>query len=577
MKQTGRRVLIGAAVIAGVVVFWLGNQVWARGRAGAVPGQPLVAVAAGVEAITSPRVAVSFDGEDLLAGVGAVLIAAAWLGYWRLSRPQRSGQEHGSARWGNESALRPLMNRRRSENVLLTREYRLRLDRAKRPEHQRNLNVLCIGGSGTGKSRYFVTPNLRNLATSQTAPSVLVTDPKGELLASCGGAFEDAGYRVRVLNLIDLAASDGFNPLGYLRTGHEPEDIQLMARTIIANTTPAGQKASDPLWERAETALINGLAGLVAATYPKQEQHLGSVMDLLDRMDADGDSPVDQVFQAASELPDASELLRFAVAQYGIYTKAAHKTAASIIVSTAFRLAPLHIPAVRRILSYDTLRLDEVGVEKAAVFAVISDSDKQFSWLSALMFSTFFQRASWVARQQPGGALPRPVQCWLDEFASIGRLPDFDVTVATIRSRGVSVVVIVQALNQAKVLYGETWETIVGNCDTTLFLGSTDAATRKWLSEALGKQTIRTVDTSVSHGRRGGSRNMKTTGRELLSADEIGRLPGTEAIVLVRGLRPLRGRKLPPAPEVPTYQHTPTMMATPAMQASANVGGSTDE
>lgn len=492
----------------------------------------------------------SWEPRDLIAAAMAAGFMLMLIAAWAVTRPQRSGEEHGSARWGKPRDLRPFMDPDIERNIWLTREHRIRITRAARPEYQRNLNILCIGSSGSGKSRFFVMPNLeRGLS------SVVATDPKGELLRQCRPGLEEAGFQVRVLNLVNFAESDGFNPMAYLRPGHEPEDVALLVRTIIANTSTPGQKPSggDPFWERAEAALLNALVAFVAATAPVEQRHLGEVMDLLSRMQASKDdalSPVDELFLHAAEFGQGSELLTYAVSQYRVYQQAAAKTSASILVTTGARLAPLHIPAIRRILSTDSLALDRVGQEKTAIFAVISDSDKQFAWLSALMFSMFFQRSVWLADQRPDGMLPVPVTCWLDEFANIGRLPDFEIAMATVRSRGISVILIVQALGQGKALYGDAWTTIMGNCDTTLFLGSQDAETRKWMSEALGKETIRTVDSSISHGRRGGSRNIKTIARDLLSADEVGRLPGGEAIVLVRGLPPFRGRKLSPATRV---------------------------
>lgn len=492
----------------------------------------------------------SWEPRDLIAAAMAAGFMLMLIAAWAVTRPQRSGEEHGSARWGKPRDLRPFMDPDIERNIWLTREHRIRITRAARPEYQRNLNILCIGSSGSGKSRFFVMPNLeRGLS------SVVATDPKGELLRQCRPGLEEAGFQVRVLNLVNFAESDGFNPMAYLRPGHEPEDVALLVRTIIANTSTPGQKPSggDPFWERAEAALLNALVAFVAATAPVEQRHLGEVMDLLSRMQASKDdalSPVDELFLHAAEFGQGSELLTYAVSQYRVYQQAAAKTSASILVTTGARLAPLHIPAIRRILSTDSLALDRVGQEKTAIFAVISDSDKQFAWLSALMFSMFFQRSVWLADQRPDGMLPVPVTCWLDEFANIGRLPDFEIAMATVRSRGISVILIVQALGQGKALYGDAWTTIMGNCDTTLFLGSQDAETRKWMSEALGRETIRTVDSSISHGRRGGSRNIKTIARDLLSADEVGRLPGGEAIVLVRGLPPFRGRKLSPATRV---------------------------
>ena len=545
-RSRWRRIVawVVGSLIAGLV-FWTANAFSHGFRMAGGSLNLLEKISAGFSTVRALQG--SWDSADLLAGGAVVLFAAAgWCAY-RLGQPQRAGAEHGSARWGKPRDLRPFMDPDIEKNVWLTREHRIRITRAARPEHQRNLNILCIGSSGSGKSRFFVMPNLeRGLS------SVVVTDPKGELLRQCRPGLEEAGFQVRVLNLVNFAESDGFNPMAYLRPGHEPEDVALLVRTIIANTSTPGQKPSggDPFWERAEAALLNALVAFVAATAPVEQRHLGEVMDLLSRMQASKDdalSPVDELFLHAAEFGQGSELLTYAVSQYRVYQQAAAKTAASILVTTGARLAPLHIPAIRRILSTDSLALDRVGQEKTAIFAVISDSDKQFAWLSALMFSMFFQRSVWLADQRPDGMLPVPVTCWMDEFANIGRLPDFEISMATVRSRGISAVLMIQALGQGKALYGDAWTTIMGNCDTVLFLGSQDAETRKWVSEALGKETIRTVDSSISHGRRGGgSRNVKTIARDLLSADEVGRLPGGEAIVLVRGLPPFRGRKLRP-------------------------------
>ncbi|MDO5066354.1 MAG: type IV secretory system conjugative DNA transfer family protein [Propionibacteriaceae bacterium] len=550
----------GIVVFAGIVaalVAYAANVISAGLRVGAEPSVSWVVRLpdAARRVVTWPP-SWSWEPRDLVIAAGAAVFTGLLIAAWAVTQPQRSGEEHGSARWGKPRDLKPFMDPDIEKNVWLTREHRLRITRARKPEHQRNLNILCIGGSGAGKSRFFVMPNL-----ARGLSSVVVTDPKGELLRECRPGLEQAGFQVRVLNLIDFSKSDGFNPLAYLRPGHEPEDVALLVRTIIANTSAPGQKPSggDPFWERAEAAVLNALIAFVAATAPPEKQNLGEVMDLLSQMQASKDdalSPVDELFLQAGEFATESELLTYALSQYRVYQQAASKTAASILVTAGARLAPLHIPAIRRILASDTLALDRVGQEKTAIFAVISDSNKQFAWLSALMFSMFFQRSVWLADQQPSGMLPVPVTCWLDEFANIGRIPDFEITMATVRSRGISVVLVVQALGQGKALYQESWPTITGNCDTTLFLGSQDAETLKWITAALGKQTIRTVDASISHGRRGGgSRNVKTIARDLLSADEVGRLPGDQALVLIRGLPPFRGKKLRPLAE---GRHTTT-------------------
>lgn len=534
---------ITGLLVAGLV-FWAADVFSCGFRAASGVANLFVAVNAGLSAVQTLQ-GLSWDSADLLSGAVAVLVAVLGWWYYLLGRPQRSGEEHGSARWGRPRDLRPLLNKNPERNLWFARQVGLSLDRAKRPEHQRNLNVLALGASGSGKSRYFLAPNLiRGLASG------LVVDPKGELLAMTGAALGKAGYRIRVLNLVDFAASDGFNPLSYLRPGHAPEDVALLVRNIITNTTVEDRTGGDPFWERAESALMTALIGFVVATYPKPERHLGSVMDLLGQMRATGDhhgpSPVDAMFAAAENHAAANELLGFAINQYRVYGQAAEKTAASIIVTAAARLAPLHIPAVRQLLAADGLGIDEVGFTPTMLYLVISDADKQFSWLAATVFTTFFQRSIWLADQQPDRQLPTPVMCWMDEFANIGRIPDFEVLAATIRSRGISFIACVQDIGQGKRLYKDGWTSIVGNCDTVLFLGSGDSDTRKWVSERLGKETIRTVDTSTSQGRGGGSWQRKTIGRELMSADEIGRLPGNQAIVMIRGIPPLRAKKLSP-------------------------------
>lgn len=543
-------------VVVGGLGWWLGNTVSRAARAGWAEAGPMGAVETMNRALIQFPWEVSLDPIDLAAGAGVVLAAGlVWLYVSQGRAERRPGAEHGSARWGRPGDIAALMSKARGRNLLLTRTEGLSLDRVARPEHQRNLNVAVIGASGSGKSRFFIQPNL-----AQAAASYVVTDPKGELLDVTRDRLVEAGHRVRVLNLVDLDQSAQFNPFVYLRPGHEPEDVELMARNIIANTTDGGASASDPFWPRAERALLSALIGFVAATRPEPEQHLGTVVDLLGQMTAfhADTSATDRMFEAAKTFLDSdpsmprADLLSFALAMHGIYKQAADKTAASILVTCATRLAPLHIPAVRRLVSADTLELDRVGFEPSAVFLVLSDSDKQWAWLSAMLFTTLFQRSVWLADRQPERRLPVPVQVMMDEFANIGRIPDFEIVAATVRSRNLSYQLVVQNIGQGKALYRDGWAAILGNCDTVLFLGSADPDTREYISRALGKQTITVTDSSQSKGAHGSwSQSTRRQGRELLTPDEVGRLPGDEALLLIRGLPPFRSKKLAPITAAP--------------------------
>lgn len=563
--------------IGGVLLFWLGNTISHAGRAGYAATGWAGAVDSVRAALRPPQLRLSWELPDLAAGAALVLIAGLAMFLYLDDRSRRRpGEEQGSARWGKPADIAPLMARRRGRNLLLTRTERISLDRVKRAEHQRNSNVLVIGASGSGKSRNFILPNLAWGSTSY-----LVTDPKGELLASSGTRLAEADYEIRVLNLVNFAESDRFNPMAYLRPGHEAEDLALMVRNIISNTDN-GQSSNGgengAFFEKAETALLTALSAFVVATYPTVEHHLGTVIDLLSQMRAvEGEaSPIDEMFTASRRHLDAMvdtapdegmnrDLLRFAISQYNTYEQAAGRTASSIIVTCSVRLAPLHIPAVRHLLTGDTLQLDQVGFRPTALFMVISDTDRQFSWLASTVFTTFFQRAVYLADRQPDRRLPHQVQCLMDEFANIGKIPDFDVLAATLRSRGISFVAVVQNINQPKAMYkAEGWATIVGNCDSVLFLGSGDPETKKWISEALGKQTIVVGNTSTTKGRQGSySKSDQHQGRELLTADEVGRLPGNTALVLIRGLPPFKSIKLAPVPDPETvYRHRPQLVGS---------------
>lgn len=549
-------------VLGCAALFWVANTVSAAARAGyATAGMPGMTDAL-EEAFMPPKATLSLDVIDLAAGAAAVVLVLLVILYQAAEGAQRRGEEHGSARWGTPSDIAPFMDRDKRKNLLLTSTERISFARRPKPEHQRNLNVMCVGASGSGKSRMFIMPNL-----VQAQCSGLVVDPKAELLAMAGDSLIKAGFKIRVFNLVDLAASDGFNPFVYIRAGHEPEDVMLMVRNIIANTDGGPAAGGDKFWERAETALLTALVAFVASTHDEADRTLGSVVDLLGSMkvNEDGDlSVADRLFAGAKDhleenpwLPRA-ELLDFAIRQYGIYLQAAGKTASSIIVTLATRLSPLLIPAVRRLVSRDTVNLDMLGFERTMLFLVISDTNNQFAWLSALLFSVFFQRSIYLADRQLDRGLPVPVVCWMDEFANVGRIPDFEIMIATFRSRRISAVVVVQNLGQGKARYKEGWDAIIGNCDSLLYLGTADRVTNEEISKRLGAQTITVKDSSRSRGLKGSSSvSSRRQSRQLLNADEIGRLPGNEALVLVRGLPPFRSRKLSPVPAGTLYTHRP--------------------
>lgn len=556
-----RQLILGG--LFGAVVWWVVNTISAYTRPAYHTGGAMAAVLASDDGLTNPQLTISTHPFDLAAATVMAVMAVMLVMVMSWGRGQRrAGAEHGSARWGTPTDIAPLTNRKPARNLLLTRTEKLSLDRLSKVAVQRNLNVAVIGAAGSGKSRFFIEPNL-----VRAQASYLVTDSKGALLASCGQALADAGHKIRVLNMVDLASSDRFNPLAYLRPGHEPEDVDLIAKNLIANTSN-GRESNDPFWVRAETALISALLGVVVATYHPHEQHLGAVVDLLGRMQASFNdaeptlSAADLVFEEAqADLDEApsmarADVLRYGLQMYGIYKQAAGKTAASVIVTTATRLAPIHIPAVRRLISADTLDLDMVGFEPTAIFMIVSDTSKQFAWLSALAFTTFFQRGVYLADRQLNRELPIQVMCLMDEFANIGRIPDFEVVAATVRSRGISYQLVIQNIGQGKALYENGWDAILGNCDTTLFLGSADADTKKHVSDALGKQTIIVDDNSRSYGRGGSwSTSHRAQGRELLTPDEVGRLLGNEALVLIRGLPPFKSKKLPPIKPAVPYRH----------------------
>lgn len=488
---------------------------------------------------------------DLVAGVGAVAIAALiWLWRWSEALDRRNGAEYGSARWAKPKELSPLADKDPARNVHLTRRVAISTDPIHiRPEFQRNTNVLVVGGSGSGKTRRFIMPNL---AWSQS--SMIITDPKGELYNATHEWLAAHGWNVRQLNLLDMDHSHGFNALAYLRPGHEPEDIEQLAKAIITNTEaakPTGQL--DPFWDRAENALLTSVISL-AVCMSGREANLPQVADLIADIATSGHiegrttaqfESLGAGLRSGEVHPSRRDVATYAIRQWSVFRQAHIKTADSIVLCAGVRLSLMSIPAVSNIMTTDELALDRLGHERTAIFVMMPDSTSAFSFITALFFQTFFTIGFRIADTSPGGRLPIPVQLWLDEFANIGVIPEFSARMATMRSRNISAQIIVQNLGQVKARYGDNADTIIGNCDTLLFLGTNDKATAKDISERIGRETIISVDTSEQRGTRGGSsKSRRTLGRDLMTPDELLRMPRTDALVLVSGFQPLTDEKL---------------------------------
>lgn len=568
MNRLARNSLWWLAIAA--ASFYLGSKITFGVRTQLNAGVPWVEALDGWSSDLTNLTHLSLHRSDLLGGTVATVVVGLVIAYQLSGRKNfRRGEEHGSAKWGKPSDIKPFINKDYAQNLLFTKTERLSLDGR---QTQRNLNALVIGGSGSGKSRYFVLPNL-----AQQSTSVVVTDPKGELLASAGTQLAEAGYKIRCLNLIDFAHSDSFNPLAYFNPNQAEVDTTILTQNIMANTTGRRPTGGNDFWEKAERALLNALVAFAYFTNEPGKATLVDVIDLLARMQAseeneDQQSEIDLLFEATEELiaeceedpeawPDevvtALEGLRFACSQYRTYTQGAGETKKSVIISLGVRMAPLHISSLRRILSSDTIQAARVGEEKTALFLVIPDSHETFSFLVSIFYELMFEKLLYVADHSPQRRCAVPVQCFMDEFANIGKMPSFERKIAVMRSRGISTAVILQSFSQGKALYKDEWETVVGNCDSLLFLGGNEKSTTEFVSQQLGKETIDSLDTSESRGTSGSySMQYRSLGRELLTPDELGRLPTTEAIYRLRGLPPFRGKKLD-CPSQGNYQYQP--------------------
>ena len=494
----------------------------------------------------------SFDGPDVLAGViaaASVLLAVVYRIGARTNI--RAHQEHGSARWGGPRDIRPMVDPDPAQNLLLTRTERLSLDtRATR----RNLNALVVGASGTGKTSRFVVPNLLQASTSY-----VVTDPGGRVKAATEGRLRANGYEIRTLDLVNPAAhGDSFNPFAHIDAGNAEVELLILVDALMANTAPMPGALHDALSDNAERALLAALCAQAYASDPHGAS-LGAVADLLARLDAaDGDGGA--LFDGgAHPVPGGPEWLlddetavrreqirEFARSQYAAYSQGPDSTRLAVRASLGSRLAPLRIVSIRRALSSDTIGTELIGQRKTAVFLVVPDSHRSLDFLVSLFYDLVVRVNSAAADRSPGGRLPVPVQCFMDDFATVGRIPGFEAKLGVMGKRGISACVIVQTYSQGRALYGDDWEGIVGNCDSKLFMGGDEETTLRWIVGRLGRETIDTVDSATVKGSVGAfSQSWRRLGRELLTADELAGLDPGRCVFTLRGLPPFLSDKLP--------------------------------
>lgn len=467
-----------------------------------------------------------------------IFTAAYFLGigiYESQKRNYRRGVEHGSAKWGNVFEIcRRYCEKRYTQNLLLTQHFRMGLDGYK---HKRNLNVLVVGGSGAGKSRTYAIPNIM-----QCNCSMVITDPKAELLRKTGGVLERNGYEVRVFDLINPETSWCYNPFAYV---WDDKDVLKLINNLIRNTTPKGAQSSDPFWEKSETALLQALMLYLLHEAPPEEQNFPMIMEMLGSAqvkedDEDYQSPLDILFERL-EMRDPESI---AVKQYAIYKQAAGKTAKSILISVGVRLAAFNLKQIANLTCTDELDLYSIGEKKVALFCCIPDADTSMNYLVGMIYSNLFQTLYYVADRKYGGRLPIPVHCIMDEWPNVALPDDFDKILATMRSRGISCSIIIQNIAQMKALFKDSYESLIGNCDEFLYLGGNEKEGHKYVSELLGKETLDTNTYGQTKGRSGSySVNYQQTGRELLTPDEIRLLDNRKAILFIRGERPIMDDK----------------------------------
>ena len=481
---------------------------------------------------------ITFNEYSLKAVLIFLFFYAMAIGVYFSSREnRRPGEEHGSARWGNvKSVVKRYMDKDSYKNIILSQNMRLGLNAKK---HRRNLNVLVVGGSGAGKTRFYAKPNLMQCNTS-----FIVADPKGEMLRSIAPLLIENGYDIKVFNLIEPENSDGYNPFVYIR---KDEDVIKLISNLIQNTTPKNASQNDPFWEKSEIALDSALMLYLLHEAPPEEQTFEMLMFLIenaatveDEDESGYQSPVDILFQGLEdEKPE-----HIAVRQYKIFKQASGKTAKSILISAAVRLAAFNLPEIAKMTSYDNLDIGTLGERKRAIFCVIPDNDNSFNYLVGMLYTQAFQALYFNADNNHGGELPIPVHIVMDEFANVALPDNFERILATMRSRRISVSIIIQNMAQLKALFKDSWENITGNCDTLLYLGGNEQSTHEYISKMLGKETIDTRTRGITKGQHGSSNtNYQNAGRELLTLDEVRLLDNSNALIFIRGERPLIDKK----------------------------------
>ena len=543
MKQVNVKKLALSNLPYGVIGLFATKlgQAW-RLAEGADASQKLLHLLDGISAAFQNSLP-SFHPFDLLVGlVCGVLLRVAVYYKAKNAKKFRRNMEYGTARWGTAADIAPYIAPAFEDNIILTQTERLTMNnRPKDPKTARNKNVLIVGGSGSGKTRFFLTPNLMQ-CTSKTYPvSFVVTDPKGDIVINAGKLLQRNGYRIKIFNTINFKKSMHYNPFAYI---HSEKDILKLVTTLISNTK-GEQKGGDAFWEKAETLLYCALIGFIHYEAPVEEQNFATLIEFINAMEVREDdeefkNPVDLMFEELAE----REPNHFAVRQYAKYRLAAGKTAKSILVSCGARLAPFDIAELREVTAYDELELDTLGDEKTALFLIMSDTDDSFNFLISMCYTQLFNLLCEKADDVYGGRLPVHVRCLIDECANIGQIPRLEKLMATIRSREISACLVLQAQSQLKAIYKDNADTIIGNCDCSIFLGGKEPSTLKDLSAALGKETIDTFNTGESRGRElSHSLNYQKLGKALMDVDELAVLDGGKCILQLRGVRPFLSDK----------------------------------